>query len=73
MRGQLGLEITLSSFHFLVDTGCPVQKRNLRKRHASAAWDARSHTARSHNAGTGKLLGWVCVKWTQPWETCGVN
>lgn len=62
MRGQLGLEITLSSFHFLVDTGCPVQKRNLRERHASAAWDARSHTARSHSAGTGKLLGWVCAK-----------
>lgn len=29
MRGLLALEITLSSFHFLVDTGCPTQKRNL--------------------------------------------
>lgn len=31
VRGLLGLEITLSSFHFLIDTGCPAQKRNLER------------------------------------------
>jgi len=31
VRGLLGLEITVSSFHFFVDTGCPAQKRNLER------------------------------------------
>lgn len=72
VRGLLGLEITLSIFHFLIDKGCPAQKRNL-ERHARAAWDAESHNARSYNAGTGWLLGWVCTKWTQPWGTHGAR